>query len=97
MPIPAMTRRIEGETFSRLAATATAASSASMKSSVCTTAAIAHQPGLIRLETMFTVSASTETLKKNDSTPCKLTTRRITLLVIATSDTCEVIAMTKEK
>ena len=33
---------------------------------------------------MFIVNARTETLKKNDKTPCTVATRRITLLVIAT-------------
>ena len=46
---------------------------------------------------MFTVSASTVRLKKNDSTPCSAATRRMTLLVMATSETCEVMPMTSEK
>ena len=41
MPMPATTSRIEGATLSRLAATATAARTASMNSSVCMIAVIA--------------------------------------------------------
>src|ERR1035437_4819566 len=40
-------------------------------------------------EIMFTVSANIVRLKKNDSTPCSATTRRMTLLVTATSDMCD--------
>ena len=50
--------------FSRLAATATAASTASMNSTRL------HDRGHSRFEIMFTVSANTVRLKKNDSTPC---------------------------
>ena len=46
---------------------------------------------------MFTVKAKMATLKKNASAPCTVTMRRITLLVITTSETYEVIAMTNEK
>src|SRR5262249_30580230 len=51
----------------------------------------------MRLATMFTVSARTTRLKKNDRTPCIEATRRMTLLVIETSDTWEVMPMTREK
>ncbi len=44
MPMPATTSRIEGAMFSRLAATATAASTASMNSTVCTIAVMASRP-----------------------------------------------------
>ena len=53
--------------------------------------------GQIRLETMFTVKANTATLKKNANAPWSVTMRRMTLLVITTSETWEVIAMTREK
>ena len=46
---------------------------------------------------MFTVRANTATLKKNANAPCSVTMRRMTLLVITTSETWEVIAMTSEK
>src|ERR1700745_960478 len=36
----------------------------------------------IRLDTMFTVSASTVKLKKNEATPCTVVSLRIVLLVI---------------
>ena len=36
----------------------------------------------IRLETMFTVSASTVALKKKEIAPCRVVSRRIVLLVI---------------
>ena len=36
----------------------------------------------IKLDTMFTVSASTVTLKKNEATPCAVVSLRIVLLVI---------------
>src|SRR4029453_15398081 len=51
----------------------------------------------MRLATMFTVRARTTRLKKNDKTPCAEATRRMTLLVIATSDTWEVMPITREK
>ena len=66
-PIPATTSRIDGAIFRRLATTATAASTASMNSSVSTVAVIVsrtyklHQ---IRFEMMLTVKAITETLKR---------------------------------
>src|ERR1035437_4389141 len=44
MPTPATTSRSEGATLSRLAATATAASTASMNSSVCMIAVMALRP-----------------------------------------------------
>ena len=46
---------------------------------------------------MFTVNASTTRLKKNDKTPWTAVTRRMILLVIATSETCEVMPITSEK
>src|SRR5262249_28257350 len=49
------------------------------------------------LAAMFTVSASSVALKKNEITPCAVTTRRIGLAVTATSDTCDVMPMTSEK
>jgi hypothetical protein len=36
----------------------------------------------IRLDTMFTVNASTVALKKKDTAPCKVVNRRMALLVI---------------
>ena len=36
----------------------------------------------IKLDTMFTVSANTVTLKKNEATPCAVVSLRIVLLVI---------------
>src|SRR5215471_19115598 len=50
----------------------------------------------IRLDTTFTVKASTATLKKNEMTPCTVVSRRIALSVICTSETCAVIATTNE-
>jgi hypothetical protein len=55
-----------------------------------------HRSGCIRLDTMFTVSASTVALKKNEIAPCSVVSRRIVLLVIWTSDTWAVIATTSE-
>src|SRR5262245_9963830 len=56
-----------------------------------------HGRSHMRFATMFTVSASTTRLKKNDKTPCNDATRRMTLLLIATSETCEVMPITSEK
>ena len=52
---------------------------------------------LIRFEIVFTVSASTVRLKKNDTALCAAAIRRIDLRVIGTSDTCDVMPMTSEK
>jgi hypothetical protein len=49
------------------------------------------------LAAMFTSRASSVTLKKKDATPWAATVRRIALDVTATSDTCDVMPMTKEK
>jgi hypothetical protein len=49
------------------------------------------------LAAMFTTSATSVALKKNDTTPCAMTVRRIALAVTATSETCDVIPMTSEK
>ena len=51
----------------------------------------------IALAAMFTVRARSAALKKNDTTPCAATVRRITLLVTPTSETCEVMPTTSEK
>src|SRR5262249_19881980 len=134
MPMPAITSRIDGARLKRLAATATAASTASMNRTVCMIAVIrllirhpevrarsatalfllspfegayrrapqgdvpmlwpndrAYQ---IKFDTVFTVSASTVTLKKNESTPWIAAMRRMYLLVMPTSDTCDVMPMT---
>ena len=49
------------------------------------------------LAAMFTVSATNATLKKKDKTPWALTVRRIVLLVTPTSETWDVMPMTKAK
>ena len=71
MPMPAITSRIDGAIFSRCAATATAASTASMNSSVCTVAVIASELTASSDQVGHDVhgQANTATLKKNDSTP----------------------------
>ena len=51
----------------------------------------------ITLAAMFTVMAMKAAVKKNDSTPWATTMRRIDLVVTATSETCNVMPMTKEK
>ena len=62
---------------------------------------LAHRPGMttraIRLAAMLTVKASSVALNTNDTTPWPATMRRILLEVTATSDTCEVMPMTREK
>ncbi len=102
MPMPATTSRIEGATFSRRASTATAASTASMNSSVCMIAVMASPrsrpaSAQIKFDITLTVSASTVRLKKNAMAPCTVAMRRIALLVIDTSETCEVMPSTSEK
>ena len=47
------------------------------------------------LAAMFTVSATNATLKKKDKTPWALTVRRIVLLVTPTSETWDVMPITK--
>ena len=54
-------------------------------------------PSQIALAAMFTVSASSAALNRNETTPCAATVRRMRADVTATSDTCEVIPTTKEK
>src|SRR5262249_7307717 len=49
------------------------------------------------LAAMFTVRASRATLKKNEMTPWAATVRRISFLITPTSDTWEVIPITREK
>jgi hypothetical protein len=46
---------------------------------------------------MFTDSASSAVLNRNDTAPCAVTVRRTRFDVTATSDTCEVMPMTSEK
>ena len=41
-----------------------------------------RRPCYVRPDTIFTVNASTVTLKKKDTTPCAVVSRRIALLVI---------------
>ena len=49
------------------------------------------------LAAMFTVIATMAVVKKNDSAPCATTVRRIDLWVTATSETWNVMPMTKAK
>ena len=81
---------------------ATAASTASMNSSVCMIAVIAsgslrNQGDEIALAAMFTIKASSAALNRNARIPWAATVRRIGFEATATSDTCEVMATTKEK
>ena len=46
---------------------------------------------------MFSTGASCATLKKKETTPWAMTVRRIGFDATATSDTCEVMPMTREK
>jgi hypothetical protein len=45
----------------------------------------------------FTAMAMKTVLKKNETTPCHNTARRITVVFTTTSETCAVIPTTKEK
>jgi hypothetical protein len=49
------------------------------------------------LAAMFTVSASSAVLKMNEMMPCAATVWRIGRQVIDTSETCDVMPITKEK
>src|SRR5262249_45019761 len=51
----------------------------------------------IALAAMLIIRASSATLKKNATTPWAATVRRMYLLVTPTSETCDVMPMTKEK
>ena len=53
--------------------------------------------GKMALAARLIIKASSETLKKNATTPWAMTVWRIALLVTVTSDTCEVMPMTNEK
>ena len=71
MPMPATTSRIDGAMLSRLAATATAASTAIMNSRVCTTAAIISSNELDRAGgDVHGQRQQRGRLKKNETTPC---------------------------
>src|SRR5262245_38579582 len=49
------------------------------------------------LAARLTVKARSAALNTNDTMPCAAAVRRISLLVMATSDTCDVMPMTNEK
>jgi hypothetical protein len=54
-------------------------------------------PNQIALAAIFTVKASSAALKMNETMPCTVTVRRMAREATVTSETCEVIPMTKEK
>jgi hypothetical protein len=60
-------------------------------------AALADAGDQIAPAAMFTISAKSATLNRNDTTPCAVTVRRIERDATPTSDTCDVMPITNEK
>src|SRR2546422_2658072 len=51
----------------------------------------------IALAAIFTINASSAVLNTNETMPCMVAVRRMTLSVMPTSDTCAVVPITNEK
>ena len=62
-----------------------------------TSVVVFTSPSQIVLAARFTVNARSAALNRNDTMPCAVAVRRITLLVMPTSETCDVMPMTNEK